>query len=148
MDTLTSAKTNTYEVGYRFSRSHTFNEEQVKAFAREAGDDNPLHHDAAYAASTRFGKLIVSGTHSIALLSGVVGSHFGQKGPALGMQFTFELLRPVFADERVVMEWVVTSVQPHHRAGQILELEGALKDDEGRVLVRSRGRVLVNCSFD
>jgi len=148
MDQLPPTNAHTYEVGYRFSRSHTFHEEQVRSFAREAGDDNPLHHDAAYTASTRFGRLIVSGTHTTALFLGVVGSHFGQRGPALGMHFSIDLLQPVFANESIVLEWVVTSVRPHRKAGQILDLDGTIKGDADRVVVRGHGRVLVNCSFD
>ncbi len=37
-------------VGEKFSKLHTFNEDQVRAFATQAGDTNPLHHDSADAA--------------------------------------------------------------------------------------------------
>ncbi len=46
--------------GYRFSRTHTFDEAQVRSFSLAAGDENPLHVDANYASTTRFGGLIAS----------------------------------------------------------------------------------------
>ena len=51
--------------GERFSREHIFSVGEAIAFALAAGDDNPLHHDAEFAARTRFGQLIVSDTQSI-----------------------------------------------------------------------------------
>ncbi|TGN95747.1 hypothetical protein PL79_021970 [Burkholderia sp. USMB20] len=46
--------TSAIEIGYRFSRSHACNASEARAFALASGDDNPLHHHAAYAATTRF----------------------------------------------------------------------------------------------
>ncbi|WGT61277.1 MaoC family dehydratase [Variovorax paradoxus] len=75
------------EPGYRFSRTHAFDEEQVRKFAEAAGDDNPLHHDAEFARGTRFGGLIASGTHTTSLLMGLTASHFAKKGNVLGINF-------------------------------------------------------------
>jgi acyl dehydratase len=55
----------------RFSSEVTLTPAMVGEFAKAAGDDNPLHHDAAFAASTRYGRPIASGTHTTALLLGL-----------------------------------------------------------------------------
>lgn len=130
-------------VGYRFSRSHRFDAVQVSAFAHAAGDTNPIHHDAQAAARTRFGKPIASGTHTTALLLGLVASHLSTLGQVVGVRFTTELLRPVFADEQVTLEWEVVAIQAHPRDGYFLDLKGVLKGVEGNCRVRGQGRVLV-----
>ncbi|KLN52182.1 MaoC family dehydratase [Variovorax paradoxus] len=128
--------------GYRFSRSHTFDEAQVRAFALAAGDENPLHHDAAFARGTRFGGLIASATHTTSLLMGLTASHFATKGKVLGMNFSVDLLRPVRASETVLIEWGVTSMAAHSKGGCVLELQGAIKSADDRTSVLAQGTVL------
>jgi 3-hydroxybutyryl-CoA dehydratase len=52
----------------RFSFEVTLSPETVVSFANAAGDNNPIHHDPAFAATTRFGRLTASGPHTTALL--------------------------------------------------------------------------------
>jgi 3-hydroxybutyryl-CoA dehydratase len=131
------------QVGYRFSRVHRFDPAQVSAFAHAAGDTNPIHHDAHAAARTRFGKTIASGTHTTALLLGLVASHLSGLGQVLGVKFSTELLRPVFADEEVQLEWEVVAIQPHPKGGYFLDLTGWIRGGEGDCRVRALGRVLM-----
>ncbi|WP_431513377.1 MaoC family dehydratase [Variovorax sp. DAIF25] len=128
--------------GYRFSRPHTFDEAQVRAFALAAGDENPLHHDAAFAQGTRFGGLIASATHTTSLLMGLTASHFATRGKVLGMNFSVDLLRPVRANETVLIEWRVTSMAAHSKGGCVLELQGAIKSADDRTSVLAQGTVL------
>ncbi|MFS2162201.1 MaoC family dehydratase [Variovorax sp. Varisp62] len=132
------------EAGYCFSRVHRFDDEQVRTFARAAGDENPLHHDADFARGTRFGGLIASGAHTTSLLMGLVGSHFAKRGHVLGTSFSVDLLYPVLATETVTLAWVVasTSAAARRKNGSVLELEGSMKDANGRVSVLAYGRVL------
>lgn len=130
-------------VGYRFSSVHRFDPAQVSAFALAAGDTNPIHHDVEAAAVTRFGKPIASGTHTTALLMGLVASHISTLGEVVGVKFTMDLLRPVFADEQVVLEWEVIGIQAHPRRGHFLDLQGMVAGMEGDCRVRGLGRVLV-----
>ena len=48
-------------VGQRASRSLTLTAEHVRKFAMISGDHNPLHFDTAFAARTKFGRLVVQG---------------------------------------------------------------------------------------
>ncbi|MGC3027778.1 MaoC family dehydratase [Burkholderia sp. DN3021] len=134
--------TSAIETGYRFSRSQICNDNEARAFALASGDDNPLHHDAAYAATTRFGRPIVSGTYTVALLMGLAASHFARMGEVVGVRFQFELLQPVFPDERIDLAWEVSAIRPH-RNGRLLDLDGSVKDEAGRPCVRATGSVLV-----
>ena len=128
--------------GYRFSRPHTFDEAQVRAFALAAGDENPLHHDVAFARGTRFGGLIASATHTTSLLMGLTASHFAGKGNVLGMNFSVDLLRPVRASETVLIEWQVMSMAARSKGGCVLELQGAIKSADDRTSVLAQGTVL------
>lgn len=130
------------DVGYRFSREHHFDEEQVKAFARMAGDDNPVHHDLEKAHEAQFPELIASGTHTTSLLMGLTASHFSERGRVLGMNFSVDLLRPVLATEKVTLEWVVTSRTQHLKGGWVLELEGNVRAQDDRPRLLGHGRVL------
>lgn len=130
-------------VGYRFSCVHRFDAAQVSTFAHAAGDTNPIHHNAEAAAASRFGKPIASGTHTTALLMGLVASHISTLGEVVGVKFTMDLLRPVFADEQVILEWEVTGIQAHPRHGHFLDLAGTVTGMDGDCRVRGLGRVLV-----
>lgn len=130
------------EPGYRFSRLHTFDEEQVRAFALATGDVNPLHHDVEFARGTRFGGLIASGTHTASLLMGLTASHFAAKGTVLGINFSVDLLRPVLASETVSIEWSVTSIATRSKGGCILDLQGSMKGADDRTRVLAQGTVL------
>jgi hypothetical protein len=48
-------------VGARASLARTISAEDVELFAAMTGDRNPLHFDPEFAASTRFGRLVVQG---------------------------------------------------------------------------------------
>ena len=52
----------------RFSSVVTLTPKAVADYAAAVGDTNPVHHDAAFAATTRYGRLIASGPHTSALL--------------------------------------------------------------------------------
>ncbi len=59
-------------VGERATWSRTITAEDVEAFARISGDRNPLHFDAAFAAATRLGRLVVQGGLTTALFNALV----------------------------------------------------------------------------
>lgn len=130
--------------GHRFSREHVFTAEEASAFSTAAGDDNPLHHDAEFAAGTRFGGLIVSGTHTTALLLGLTASHFSKLGSVVGVGFSVAFERPVYANESVVLEWVVNAVRPRPgREGQFVDMTGSVRNRAGEVCVSATGTVLI-----
>ena len=128
----------------RFSSVVTLTPETVSAFSTAAGDDNPLHHDAAFAASTRYGRLIASGTHTTALLLALTASHFSKRGAVIGLEFTVRFRRPVYADETIVLEWLVVKVTPNIKLnGEIVDMVGRVKAQDGKTALGANGRVLV-----
>lgn len=128
----------------RFSSEVTLTPEAVSAFAQVANDHNPLHHDPVYAASTRYKKLVASGTHTTSLLMGLTATYFSQQGAMVGLEFWFRFRRPIYADETIQLEWLVVSVKEHARLGGVLvDLRGRIRNARGETAVGAKGRVLV-----
>ena len=131
--------------GERFSSEITLTPESVGAYANAVGDDNPVHHDAQFVASTRFGRLIASGTHTTALLLGLTASHFSKRGAMVGLEFWVRFRRPVYADETIRLEWLVVKVSPNEKlGGDVVELRGRIKGQDGHTALGAKGRVLVS----
>ena len=128
----------------RFSSEVTLTPEVVGAYAQAAGDNNPVHHDPAFAASTRFGRVIASGTHTAALLLGLTASHYSNHGAMVGLEFWVRFRRPVYADETIRLEWLVVKVTPNEKlGGEVVELRGRITGQGGDTALGARGRVLV-----
>jgi 3-hydroxybutyryl-CoA dehydratase len=90
-----------------------FDIDDVRAFAALAGDDNPLHLDAEFAASSRFGRRIVHGM----LYGSLISTIFGAQIPgSVYVSQSFRFRRPVFVGDTVVARVEVTRVAtaPQH----------------------------------
>jgi acyl dehydratase len=129
---------------HRFSSQVTLTPAGVAEFARGVGDLNPIHHDPAYAAETRFTRPIASGTQTTALLMALTATHFSERAAMVGLEFWFRFRRAVFADETIRLEWLVISVRPHPRlGGDVVDLRGRVLNQAGETAVGAKGRVLV-----
>ena len=129
----------------RFSQVLSLAPGATSAFARAAGDPNPVHHDAEYAATTRFGRLLASGPQTTAYLMGLTASHFSKRGAMLGLEFWFRFRRPVYADETITLEWLVVAVKHNPRlGGDVIDLRGRIRKETGETAVGAKGRVLVS----
>jgi acyl dehydratase len=131
-------------VGDTFSKQIRFDGNSISSFALLTGDTNPLHHDAAYAAKTRFGGIIASGAHVTALLTGMVAGHFAEKGLNVGLDFSFRFQAPVRLDDLVNMRWTMTGRMPKlSLKGDIVTLEGEAVRSDGIVAVSATAHVLL-----
>ncbi len=129
----------------RFSSEVVLTPAKVAEFANAAGDNNPIHHDPEFAANTRFGKPTASGPHTTALLLALTASHFSKKGAMLGLEFWVRFRRPIYADETILLEWMVVKVTPNEKLkGEIVELRGRIRGQDGRTSLGAKGRVLVS----
>jgi 3-hydroxybutyryl-CoA dehydratase len=128
----------------RFSSEVTLTPAVVAAYARGVGDTNPLHHDPVYASSTRYRRLIASGTQTTALLLGLTASHYSKRGAMVGLEFWVRFKRPIYADEKIRLEWLVVKVTRNERlGGDVVELRGRIKGEDGVTALGARGKVLV-----
>ncbi|MGH2667932.1 MAG: MaoC family dehydratase [bacterium] len=96
-------------VGQRAHRTVTLEPEHVATYARLTGDYNPLHFDAAFAARTTFGKLVVQGGLTTGLLHALVATDLPGPGTVfLSQNWTFTA--PVFIGDTITAEVEVVSV--------------------------------------
>lgn len=132
----------------RFSSQVALSPAMVVDVANAVGDNNPLHHDPTFAATTRFGRPTASGPHTTALLLALTASHFSTRGAMLGLEFWVRFRRPVYADETIHLEWMVVKVTPNEKLkGDIVELRGRIRGQDGKTSVGAKGRVLVTDRF-
>ena len=128
----------------RFSSEVTLTPAMVAAYAEAAGDTNPVHHDPDFAAASRYGRLIASGTHTTALLLGLTASHYSKHGAMVGLEFWVCFRRPIYADETIRLEWLVIRVSPNEKLkGDVVELRGRIKGHNGETALGAKGKVLV-----
>jgi acyl dehydratase len=131
-------------VGDSFSQDVAFEAAAISAFATSCGDPNPIHHDPAFAAGTRFGGIIACGPHVTALFMAMTASHFAATGPLLGLGFSFRLRSAIRAGETVTMRWEVVGVDPKPTlGGNIVALRGRVTRPGGTVAVTASGEVLL-----
>ncbi len=130
-------------VGAEVTATYAFTDGNIRAYAQMAADTNPLHHDAAFAETSRFGSLIACAAHSTGVFTSLTAAAFSNAGQSVGLEFTHTLRRAVRTGTRARMTWRVVSVEPSAKlGGDIFEVEGAMTDEDDRPLVVSRGRLL------
>jgi len=128
----------------RFSSEVRLTPATVAEYAHGVGDTNPVHHDAEFAATSRYGRLIASGTHTTALLLGLTASHFSKNGSMVGLEFWVRFRRPIYADETLRLEWLVVKVTPNEKLkGDVVDLRGRIQGQDGQTALGAKGRVLV-----
>ena len=128
----------------RFSAEYSLTPELVSEQALSVGDVNPIHHDPDFAAGTRYGRPIASGTHTTALLLALSASHFSKGMSMVGLDYWVDFRRPIFADETIRLEWLVIRVTPCEKlGGSIVELRGRILGQDGRTSLGAKGRLLI-----
>ena len=81
----------------------------VREFVDATGDDNPLHSDPTFAATTRFGQVIAPGILTGGLISAVIGTRLPGPG-TLYISQNFRFLKPVFIGDTITTRVEVTEI--------------------------------------
>ena len=105
-------------VGQRASRRLTLTANHVRMFAELSGDRNPLHFDAAFAARTKFGRLVVQGGLTTGLLHALVAMDMPGPGTVFLSQ-NWRFTAPVYIDDTITAEAEVVSVHPSKPVTQL-----------------------------
>jgi acyl dehydratase len=105
-------------VGQRASRRLTCTPEHVRQFAEISGDYNPLHFDAAFAAQTKFGRLVVQGGLTTGLVHALVAMDMPGPGTVFLSQ-NWKFTAPVYIGDTITAEAEVVSVHPSKPVTQL-----------------------------
>lgn len=101
-----------------------FSQADVEAFAHVTGDNNPLHLNADFAATTPFKRPIIHGMLGASVFTKVLGTEFPGYGSVYLGQ-TLEFLRPMFVDTDYEATFTVKSINPDRHTAEIL---GEIRD--------------------
>ena len=125
-------------IGDSASLTKTFSDEDVRAFAAISGDNNPVHLDDDYAATTQFKKRIAHGMLTAGLISAILGTQLPGEGTIyLGQTINFRA--PVYLDDTITA--TVTVIKMHERK-PIVTLETVCKNQDGVVVLDGEAVVL------
>ena len=117
--------------GQRASRTRRVTERDIELFTELTGDRNPLHYDAARAAATRFGGVIVQGGVTSGLLNAVVAEDLPGPGSVfLHVDWSFKA--PVRPGEELTAEVEVLEAREDK---PITRLRTTVTRDDGTVVL-------------
>jgi acyl dehydratase len=131
-------------IGETFSSMFELSADSVKSFATLVNDLNPLHHDETYAAQSRFGGLIASGTQPSAHFMALLATHFSTYAQPLGLEFDIKLKKAVHAHDSLTIRWRVRDAywKPSLN-GDLTHLEGTVVNQRGETVLTGSSTILV-----
>lgn len=118
-------------VGQRASRRMTITADHVRTFAELSGDYNPLHFDEAFAARTKFGRLVVQGGLTTGLLHALVAMDLPGPGTVFLSQ-NWRFTAPVYIGDTITAEAEVLSV---HASKPVTQLRVEVTRDDGTTVL-------------
>jgi acyl dehydratase len=99
----------TPQMGQMATRSLTLTAEHVRLYSEISGDRNPLHFDEAFAAATKFGRLVVQGGLTTGLLHALVAMDMPGPGTVFLSQ-NWKFTSPVYIGDTITAEAEVLRV--------------------------------------
>jgi 3-hydroxybutyryl-CoA dehydratase len=96
-------------IGDRAEIVSTVTEQTIQKFAEVSGDDNPIHLDATYAATTQFGERIAHGMLSASFISAVIGTRLPGPG-CIYLSQSLRFKRPVKIGDVVTATATITAL--------------------------------------
>jgi len=124
------------EVGAALPALHkTVTQDVIDRYALAGGDRNPLHTDAAYAATTRFGGTIAHGMLVLAYVSEMLTAAFGERWPASG-RLKVRFRGPARPGDELTADGRVTK-----REGSRIVCEIECRNQGGEVLISGEAEV-------
>ncbi len=125
-------------IGDSASRSKTFTDEDVRTFARISEDENPVHLDDEFAAGTRFGKRIVHGMLTAALISAVIGNDLPGQG-TIYLRQSVDFKAPVYLGDTITARVEVTAYRAERH---IATLATTCTNQDGTLVITGEAVVL------
>jgi acyl dehydratase len=130
--------------GYLHVQPLRFSQQEVQKFAEVTGDNNPIHLDEAYAATTFFKKPIMHGFLGGSVFSKVFGTIFPGEG-TIYLKQSMEFKKPMFVDTDYEAHFTVTSVdKAKNRAvveTRVIDKASGAVTITGEALVMNPGKI-------
>ncbi|TDE12727.1 MaoC family dehydratase [Dyadobacter psychrotolerans] len=105
-------------VNSSFEHLFKFTQDEVVRFAELTGDNNPLHLDAEYAATTNFKRPIIHGMLGATVFTKVLGTQFPGFG-SIYLKQSLEFLRPMFVETDYKAVFTIKTIQPEKHIAEI-----------------------------
>ena len=118
-------------VGQTARRSRQVTARDIERFTEISGDRNPIHYDAALAATTRFGGIVVQGGVISAILNAVVAEDLPGPGTVF-MQVSWSFRAPVRPGDTITGEVEITRVRSDK---PITEMNTRVLRDDGTLVL-------------
>ena len=101
-----------------YRHKFSFTQNDVILFAQVSGDNNPLHLDADFAATTAFKRPIIHGALASSVFSKIMGTEFPGFG-SVYMKQVSEYKRPMFVDTEYEAIFTVMSINSEKHTAEI-----------------------------
>ncbi len=98
-------------IGQSVDLTRVVGESDIAAFAAVSGDDNPVHLDAAFAATTPFKERIAHGMLTASYISALIGTRLPGPG-AIYVSQTLSFKRPVRIGDEVTARVEISALDP------------------------------------
>jgi 3-hydroxybutyryl-CoA dehydratase len=126
-----------FRVGDAATFAKTIGEAEILLFAAVSGDNYPLHVDAEYAKTTRFGQRAAHGMLTASLLSTVVGMLL-QKPGGIYVEQSIRFKRPVFIGDTLTARAEVIELLPERRR---MRITARVENQRGEAVVVGEGLI-------
>ena len=124
-----------------YKHKFSFSQDDVILFAKVSGDNNPLHLDAEFAATTPFKKPIIHGALASSVFSKIMGTEFPGYGSVYLKQIS-EYKRPMFVDTQYEAIFTVTFINADKHTAEIsteiFDVETGKKTTEGIAVIMNK----------
>lgn len=129
------------QLGTVYRHKFSFTQEDVILFAQVSGDNNPLHLDAEFAATTAFKRPIIHGALASSIFSKIMGTEFPGFG-SVYLKQTSEYKRPMFVNQEYEAVFTVTSINADKHTAEIsteiFDVQTGKKTTEGSASIMNK----------
>lgn len=122
-----------------FKLDLSYTQQEVEAFAKLTGDQNPIHLDADYAAQTAFRRPIVHGMLTASVFSKVLGMSFPGEG-TIYLKQSLEFKKPMYVDTSY--EVVCEAVEVHQRRGMATISTQIFDKEKGDLVLKGEANII------
>ena len=131
------------KAGDTFGQRLTITSAHISQACGMFGDFNPLHSDAEFCASSRFGEPILHGPMTSAFMSASIGMYF--YGTAIAyLEHNCQFLAPVLANDTLSVTWSISDCLPKPKVqGGIAVLAGECHNQKGTLVATASGKIML-----